>query len=134
MNKPPEQCPKCQSDKDHSIGSMDGAVHITYECGSKWHGWPDGVSDGFQKYPNCDAIRMSNEMRDAIAPDTLVEVDEDKEKVKAIAAVLKILEDDFDGGDCGKHGTIVLSCYSCQAAIVRAWLEDTSDLCYGPED
>ena len=57
----------------------------------------------------------------------------DEEKLSAIKVVLKILEEDFDSGDCGKHDTLVLSCYGCQAAIVRAWLEDTSDLCYGPD-
>lgn len=181
-NKPPEVCPGkgCRLPVNTKQGSMDGAVHITYECGSKWHGWPDGVKDGFQKYPACgkvavcplcnefvkkdlkgedpevsymdgwhhkqcldsynrvpeaEAIRMSNEMKNAVAPDTVIEdPTRDEEAAKAIAAVVKLLDEDFTADtECGKHDSITLSCTGCQAAIVRTWLIDISDWNYGTE-
>jgi hypothetical protein len=57
----------------------------------------------------------------------------DEDKAFAIKRVIEILEIDFNNGNCGKHDSITLSCTGCQAAIVRSWLVDTSDWCYGTE-
>lgn len=45
----PGSCPHCGAALKARTGSMDGALHISFACGSAWHGWPDGTSDGIQK-------------------------------------------------------------------------------------
>jgi len=58
----------------------------------------------------------------------------DAEKAEAIKAVVDILDEDFTADtECGKHGSLTLSCTACQAVIVKSWLIDASDLYYGTE-